>query len=99
MATEREIRRTVISQLVNVYTNTPDLGDDAEPQPLFDVDQPGWASSDFLQAYAELASMFLYYAKETESRYGADFLEHLQRQAKANEQDDDPDANLPAACV
>jgi hypothetical protein len=30
-----------------------------------------------------------------EDQHDADFLEHLQRQAAANELDDDPDADLP----
>lgn len=34
MKTEREIRREVIAQLVNVYTNTPAQEDDAVLQPL-----------------------------------------------------------------
>jgi len=59
MATEREIRREVISQLTNVFTNTPDLEEGAEPQPLFDLNQQGWTGNDFMQAYITVVSIFL----------------------------------------
>ena len=95
MATEREIRRRVISQLVSVYTSTPD---EAEPQdPTEGLDLTGWTTADLAAAYAEAMGMFIYYAKEVESEHGPGFLDHLQRQAVANEQDDDPSADLPPA--
>ena len=95
MPNEREIREQVITQLVNVYTNTPDLGDEAEPLPVFDLEQPGWTDAELAQAYAEAMAMFIYYAREVESQGGPGFLEHLQRQALINA-DDDGDPSAPS---
>ena len=89
MQTEREIRSQVISQLMNVYISTPDLGEGAEPEPpIADPDAPEWTAADFELAYTQVMAMFMYYAREVEDQGGPSFLEHLERQARLNSDDD-----------
>jgi hypothetical protein len=73
------------------------LGERSPRPPISLSVTAGWTGNDFMQAYITMMSMFLYCAREVDDQYGADFLEHLQRQAAANELDHDPDADLPTA--
>jgi hypothetical protein len=89
MRSEREIREQIISQLMNIYISTPDLEGQTESQPLFeDPDAPEWTAAEFEVAYTEVMAMFMYYAREVEDQGGPSFLEHLERQARLNSDDD-----------
>ena len=93
MPNERQIREQIIGQLTNVYTHTPDLEEEAEPQALWvDPDKPEWTAAEMEMAYTVVMAMFLYYAMEVEARGGPGLLEHLQRQAVVNALDDEPPA-------
>jgi hypothetical protein len=92
MRTDQEIRGQVIAQMTDVYTSTTDLEAEADSQPLWGNDESEWNYDELLRAYTTLGGMFIYYAKEVESRHGPGFLEHLQRQATASALADDPPA-------
>ena len=89
MKTRSDIRGQVIGHLVNAYTLARS-GELTEGALAVDAEPPDWSVGNLIEAYGDIAGMFVYFGLEMERQYGADFLRHLQEQALVFARDDPP---------